>query len=131
MTLKNISGQVLIDNEQVGSISGTYQDDSANSSQEQINNVSVPINVIIDNNQVGNGSMNYQDYVTYNGGGSRTIDVNGNVLIDTSKVGTVNATLVDDYGAVQQQVTTTSSTSSHGIPWWIIIIGLLLLLFLR
>lgn len=135
MTLKNISGQVLIDNEQVGNVSGTYKDDSYNGSQEQINNVSVPITATMDNEKIGNGSMNYQDYVTYNGGGSRTIDVNGDVLIDTSKVGVVNATLVDDYGAVQQQVipspSTASTTSSHGIPWWIIIIGLLLLLFLR
>lgn len=103
MSLKNIGGYVLIDNDQVGTISGTYQDDSANGSQEQVNNVSVPITATMDNDQVGNGSMDYQDYVTYDNGGSRTIDISGNVLIDNDVVGSASATLVDDYGAVQQQ----------------------------
>jgi len=124
LALKNISGQVLIDNEQVGSISGTYQDDSYNGSKQVIESVSVPITVTIDNEQSGNGEMNYQDYVTYNGGGTRTVNIDGYVTIDNSDIGTVNATLIDSYGYVIISGTQTS------FPWWIIIVGIILLMLI-
>ena len=129
MTLRSISGKVLIDSEQVGSISGTYKDDSANGSKQVIEPVSIPITVNVNNEQIGNGSMSYQDYVTYNGGGSRTVDISGNVLIDNDVVGNASATLIDDYGKVIPVVT--SYGGGTHIPWWIILIGIILILLLK
>ena len=120
--MTSISGSVTVDGITIGTISGDYTDDSAYGTSEVINDVSIQLSVSVDSISIGNGSMSYQDYVTYNGGGSRTINVSGNVTSDSIDIGDINATLVDNYG----KVTTTKTSNS----WWpiVLLIGAFLLL---
>lgn len=127
-----ITGNVLDEQgNTIGSISGTYIDDSQDGTSEQLVQRTIDITVVDENgNNVGSGSLNYQDYITYNGGGTRTINLTGNVIDDSNNsVGNISGELNDTYGAITTTVTTTSmSTKSN---WWIWLVlgavGLLLI----
>lgn len=128
--MPSLSGQVVIDGVVVGSVSGSYVDNIADSSSEKISDVSIPINVIIDSTNVGNGSLSYRDYVSYDGGGSRNISLSGSVLADSVVVGSVLVVLIDRYGKVVSETVTQPSASVSGRPGLFVIIGLILIIFL-
>jgi len=107
MTEKTVSGTVYADGVALGSISGTYIDDYQNSASEQILSRSVPITVADESGiEIGSGALSYDDYVSYNGGGVRTITVSGNVYANSDVVGSVSGSLDDQYGAVSAKIPT-------------------------
>lgn len=128
--MPSLSGQVVIDGVVVGSISGSYVDDVADSSSEKISDVSIPISVVIESISVGSGSLSYRDYVSYDGGGSRNISLSGSVLADSVVVGSVSGSLIDRYGRVVSETVTQPSASVSGRPGLFVIIGLILIIFL-
>jgi hypothetical protein len=98
--MPSISGSVNLDGIGIGSVTGTYIDDSVEQRSETINNVTINITVYIDSTVIGSGVLQYQDYVAYDGGGSRTINVSGNTLLDSTVVGSAVGYLIDNYSAV-------------------------------
>ena len=142
--MTNAYGSVYIDGIVIGSVTGTYIDDSAEQQSETINNVTVNITVYIDTtiytdiiqyDVIGSGVLQYQDYVAYNGGGSRTISISDNILLDSSTIGSVNVNLTDNYSAVVSQPpsppptpTPTPTTTTTNYLLAILLILLLLLL---
>ena len=128
--MPSISGQVVVDDVVVGSVSGSYVDDVADSSSEKINDVSIPVSVVIDSASVGNGSLTYRDYVSYDGGGSRNVSISGNVLADSVVVGSVSGSLIDRYGRVVAQGVTQPSVGGAGLAGFLVILGLILIIFL-
>jgi len=111
---KPVSGNVYDDaNNTVGSVSGTYIDEYQNSASEQIETRTISISVVDENgNSIGSGQLQYDDYISYNGGGTRTIDLSGNVNDDVNNtVGSVSGSLEDQYGSVETGVPIFAITS--------------------
>jgi len=98
---KELRVNIFIDNNNVGFGSGSYIDDAKDSYIKQI--IKRSINIIVEDMngyQVGSGQLQYDDYVSYNGGGSRTIKVTGKVYENNTEIGNVDGYLEDEYGSV-------------------------------
>ncbi len=108
--MATLSGSVYIDGIVIGSVTGTYVDDSVEQQSETINNVTINITVYIDSTVIGSGLLQYQDYVAYDNGGSRRIDVTGDALLDSTVVGSAVGYLIDNYSAVVSQPPTPPPT---------------------
>ncbi|RLE37068.1 hypothetical protein DRJ17_07340 [Candidatus Woesearchaeota archaeon] len=109
MVEKTLSGQVLDEEGNViGSVSGSYIDEYQDSTSEQIESRTISINVVDENgNSVGSGQLQYDDYITYNDGGTRTIDLSGDVKDDEGNIiGSANGSLEDQYGSVSAKIPT-------------------------
>ncbi|MHC1628223.1 MAG: Ig-like domain-containing protein [Candidatus Nezhaarchaeales archaeon] len=101
-----ISGSVLLEGEEVGAVSGEYIDESQDAPSENIQSRSIAGEVYLDGLRVDIAvTLAYDDYVTYNGGGTRTIDISGTVYLTYDGgnyiiAGNASGSLKDDYGAV-------------------------------
>lgn len=104
MVEKTISGSVADDQgNTLGNVSGTYIDEYLDQSTEQIISRQVTITVADDqSNTLGNGTLTYDDYISYNGGGTRTITLSGNVVDEQNNtIGSISGSLEDEYGSVK------------------------------
>jgi len=118
---KTVSGNVYDEqNNVIGSVSGTYIDEYQNASTQQIQSRTINISVVDENgNSIGSGQLQYDDYISYNGGGTRTIDLSGNTNDDVNNtVGSVSGSLEDQYGSV----TPTPTAKKREFPWWIFLL---------
>jgi len=98
--MTSLSGNAKIDDLIVGNITGEYIDESSDETSENIQHRTITGEVKIDTLVVGYATLEYDDYITSNGGGTRTIDISGDVEIDSYKVGNSSGSLIDNYGVV-------------------------------
>ena len=106
MVLKTITGVVYVDGVQVGSVSGSYEDEYLNQSSEQVVTRSITVTVYVDGVQVGTGTGSYEDKVTYGSGGVESKTITGVVYVDGVQVGSVSGSYEDQYGAVAAKIPT-------------------------
>ena len=100
-----ISGSVFLMGEEVGAVSGEYIDESQDAPSENIQSRSIPGDVLLEGEVVSIAvNLAYDDYVSYNGGGIRTVDISGTVYLTYDGgnyiiVGNASGSLEDNYGA--------------------------------
>ncbi|RLB80030.1 MAG: hypothetical protein DRH17_12690 [Deltaproteobacteria bacterium] len=114
MVEKNVSGAVKDETGNVvGSISGIYVDDYQDSSSQQIDHRSISITVVDEEgDEIGSGVLEYDDYISYNGGGTRTINIAGSVRDDEgNEIGSASGSLEDQYGSAQAAAPSFAITS--------------------
>jgi len=106
-------GNAWLEGEACGTVSGEYTDDSQDATSENIVHRTIDGQVLLEGERVDNGVvLEYDDYVTYNGGGTRTISVVGNAWLYVAEegfsaiVGDCSGSLEDNYGAVTKIPTT-------------------------
>jgi len=97
---KQLTGKVTDElNNIVGSVSGSYIDESKVDYYESIVKRQIEITVISDEGYLlGSGLLEYEDYITYGAGGVRTIKITG--IVEGSELGTIEAQLEDEYSSV-------------------------------
>lgn len=99
--IKTISGNVYDENGNViGTVTGKYIDEAQDHIKEQKTTRQISITVVADGETIGSGSLTYEDYITYNDGGRREINISGNVTSDPDVIGTASVKLDDEYGEV-------------------------------
>jgi len=104
--LKQVSGYVKANENIIGDVTGEYIDESNANNYTLITKKQVGIVALVNDNNIGSGSLEYDDYVAYDGGGTRKIELTG--FIEGSKLGTIYAVLDDEYSEV---VTTLPATA--------------------
>jgi len=114
----------------VGSGSIDYTDQSANGSSQSIVSETVSFNIVVGDITVGSGSITYDDYVTYNGGGSRTVDISVSVVEGGITVGNGTIEITDTYGAVSAptpllqivSITPNPVNATYGVPFTVSVV---------
>lgn len=93
----SVSGQVLVDSIQVGSVAGNIEDEAIDG-PKLTKTKEFYVEIFVDNVKVGDGELIYDDIVSSGNGGSVTINLAGVINVNGIQVGSVSGSLTDNYG---------------------------------
>jgi len=126
----SVSVSIVVGGIVVGSGTINYTDQSASGSSQNIVSETVSFSIIVGGITVGSGSITYDDYITYNGGGSRTVDIPVSVVVGNITVGNGTIEITDTYGAVSTltpllqilSITPNPVNATYGVPFTVSVV---------